>query len=154
MLDLGFPCPSGRAWWSECGKFWAPLSVEMEFVQVWELQGSLTQQDGGRACRCVRFEDLPRHQTWGSLVHPYGHGKCWVLVSTRTEFVQAGGIRDPLVRSGKSARGLGFRRLPRPKFSGCPIRLDGHHPSVVIPRFCGPLGQNSRKPWEIRGSLV
>lgn len=72
--DLGFPRPSGRAWSSECGKFWAPLSVEMEFVQVWEIRGSLTQQDGGRACRCARFGDPPGRQTWGSLVHPDGHG--------------------------------------------------------------------------------
>ena len=66
----------------------------------------------------------------------------------------SGGIRDPLVRSGKSARGSGFRRPPGPKFSGSPIRPGGHRPSVVNPGFCGPLGQNSRKPREIRGSPV
>ena len=66
----------------------------------------------------------------------------------------SGGIRDPLVRPGKSARGSGFRRPPGPKFSGSPIRPDGHRPSVVNPGFCGPLGQNSRKPREIGGSLV
>jgi hypothetical protein len=88
--DLGFPCPSGWAWSSECEKFLAPLSVEMEFMQVWEIRGSLSQQDGGRECRCARFGDPPGRQTWGSLVHPDKKGKCW-------------GIRDPLDRSGKSA---------------------------------------------------
>lgn len=67
---------------------------------------------------------------------------------------RGGGIRDPLVRPSKSVRGSGFRRPPGPMFSGSPIRPNGHRPSVVNLGFCGPLGQNSRKPREIRGSLV
>jgi hypothetical protein len=115
-LDLGFPCPSGRAWSSDCGKFWAPLSVEMEFMQVWELRGSLTKQDGGQACKCARFSDLPGRQTWGSLVHPDRHGKCWVLVSTHTKFVQVGGFEIPLFGWARVCEVQGFIVHPDPSF--------------------------------------
>ena len=123
------------------------------------------------SCKCGRFEVLdparrrasvqvcevrgsPRMPNVG---FPCPSGRAWEMLGSRVysdESCPSRGIRDPLVRSGKSVQGLGFRRLHEPKFLGSPIRPDGHRPSVVNLGFCGPLGQNLHKPREIRGSLV
>ena len=70
------------------------------------------------------------------------------------EICPSRGIQDPLVQSGKSVQGSSFRCLLEHKFSGSPIHPNEHCPSVVNPGFCGLLGWNSHKPWEIQGSLV
>ena len=105
-------------------------------MQVCEVQGSLWMPNLG----------FPNPSRWA-----------WEMLGSRVysdKICPSGGIWDRLVRQGKSARGLGFHRPPGPKFSGSPIHPDRHRPSVVNPGLCGPLGQNSCKPWEIRGSLV
>ena len=58
-------------------KFGVPLSVGMEFVQAWEIRGSVAQQEGVRMSKRAKFGDPPPpgRQTWGFHAHPGGRGR-------------------------------------------------------------------------------